>query len=78
MQLSKAAELNKRKGFEHLVKCEMVTKRRQREIAKEKEERERVAHNIWNSIKICVSVVTEFYTYKQTNKQQTNNKQTTK
>lgn len=41
MQLSKAAELNKRKGFEHLVKCEMVTKRRQRETAREKEERER-------------------------------------
>lgn len=53
MQLSKAAELNKRKGFEHLVKCEMVTKRRQRETAREKEEREReresageMAHNI--------------------------------
>lgn len=56
-----------RNGYKAKAERDSKRERRERESAGE------LAHNIWNSIKICVSVVTEFYTYKQTNKQQTNN-----
>lgn len=80
MQLSKAAELNKRKGFEHLVKCEMVTKQRQRERQQErkKRERERVLERWHTTFEIPLKFVCLLSQNFTLTNRRTNNKQTSK